>query len=135
MDTGSSTEGTSVADIISTSSREVRLPRCVDESFPDVHAILSGSEIARLTRRPRWLLFGMAVLGHFPKQRTHCGKSIGWHRADVLDWLTQHMATESDSPPTPHTGRHPRASHAWLPPELASPCRMHHRSQRRRCAR
>ncbi|GEM_PF-2695868 len=48
MDTGSSTESTSVADIVSTSSREVRLPRWVDESFPDVHAILSGSEIAPL---------------------------------------------------------------------------------------
>lgn len=48
MDTGSSTESTSVADIVSTSSREVRLPRWVDESFPDEQRIA----LARTWRMP-----------------------------------------------------------------------------------
>lgn len=128
----SSEERTPVTDAIPSANRDVCLARWVNEPLPDVHSILSGREISRLTRRPRWLLFGLAYLGRFPKRRTHCGKPIGWHRADVLDWLTQHMTTEPDSPVTPCADRHPRPSQACLPLEVSSPCRMRPRFQQRR---
>ena len=96
MDTRSTSEGHPDDKTIARASQDVYLPRWVNEPLPDLRAILSAGEISRLTRRPRWLLLGLAVLGRFPKQRTHCGKPVGWHRADVRDWLTQHMAIEDD---------------------------------------
>lgn len=93
----------------------VHLTRWVNEPLPDLRALLSASEISRLTRRPRWLLLGLAVLGRFPKRRTHCGKPVGWHRADVLDWLTQNMTTEPERPVETRRCRHPRPMQACLP--------------------
>ena len=115
MDTRSTSESSAVAPTIIRTSQHLRLPRWVNEPLPDLRAILSASEISRLTRRPRWLLLGLAVLGRFPKQRTHCGKPVGWHRADVLDWLTQNMATEPDRPVETRQSRHPRPIQACLP--------------------
>lgn len=120
MDMQSSTGSTSVAGPTAHKTRSVRLPRWVNEPLPDVHEILSGREISRLTRRPRWLLLSLAALGQFPKRRTHCGKPIGWHRADVLDWLTQHMTMEPDRPTIPQTCRETRPRQACLPLETRS---------------
>ena len=128
----SSEDRTAVTDTTPSAYREVRLARWINEPLPDVHSILSGREISRLTRRPRWLLFGLACLGRFPKRRTHCGKPIGWHRADVLDWLTQHMTIEPEPRETASASRHPRSSQACLPLEPSSPCTMGRRAQRRR---
>ncbi len=96
MDTRSTSESSAVAPTIIRASQDLRLPRWVNEPLPDLRAILSANEISRLTRRPRWLLLGLAALGRFPKRRTHCGKPVGWHRADVLDWLTQNMTIETE---------------------------------------
>ena len=85
MDTRSTNESSPVAPTIIRTSQDLRLPRWVNEPLPDLRALLSASEISRLTRRPRWLLIGLAVLGRFPKQRTHCGKPVGWLQ-DFLCW-------------------------------------------------
>ncbi len=119
MDTRSTSESPSVAPTIIRAPQDLRLPRWVNEPLPDLRAILSASEISRLTRRPRWLLLGLAVLGHFPKQRTHCGKPVGWHRADVLDWLTQNMTVEADQSPGPGRCRHAIPRQACLPFDAA----------------
>jgi predicted DNA-binding transcriptional regulator AlpA len=104
-------------------AHELRLPRWINEPLPDLRAILSASEISRLTRRPRWLLLGLSVLGQFPKRRTHCGKPVGWHRADVLDWLTENMTIESDRPPETKNCRQARPSQVCLPLGIAPACR------------
>ena len=119
MDTISTSESSSVAPSIIRTSQDLRLPRWVNEPLPDLRALLTANEISRLTRRPRWLLLGLAALGRFPKQRTHCGKPVGWHRADVLDWLTQNMTIESDSTLNSRNCRHVRPSQACLPLELS----------------
>ena len=134
MDTGSSTDNNHVAVNIPATTHDVRLPRWVNEPLPDVHAILSGREISRLTRRPRWLLLGLAVVGRFPKQRTHCGKPIGWHRADVLDWLTQHMTIEPDLASETRHCRHARPSQACLPLEIHATQRLRSKTHRRHSA-
>ncbi|MCC6715774.1 MAG: hypothetical protein IT496_11120 [Gammaproteobacteria bacterium] len=103
-------------------TREVRLSGWVNEPLLDIRQILSGREISRLTRRPRWLLLGLAALGRFPKRRTHCGKPVGWHRADVLDWLTQRMAVEPDCPPVAQTCRQSRPRQVCLPFEISARC-------------
>lgn len=117
MHTSSTTESPSVAPSIIRSSPNLRLPRWVNEPLPDLRALLTANEISRLTRRPRWLLLGLAVLGRFPKQRTHCGRPVGWHRADVLDWLTQNMAIEDDYKVEARTCRSERPRQACLPLE------------------
>jgi predicted DNA-binding transcriptional regulator AlpA len=118
MDTISTSESSSVAPSIIRTSQDLRLPRWVNEPLPDLRALLTANEISRLTRRPRWLLLGLAVLGRFPKQRTHCGKPVGWHRADVLDWLTQNMAIEDDCKVEARTCRSARPRQACLPLEM-----------------
>ena len=134
MDTRSTTESCAVAPTIIRTSQDLRLPRWVNEPLPDLRALLSASEISRLTRRPRWLLLGLAVLGRFPKQRTHCGKPVGWHRADVLDWLTQNMTIEDARASEPRNCRSARPRQACLPLEAnmnPHPVRI---SQRRHAA-
>lgn len=130
MDTRSPNEDHSVEITIARASQDVHLPRWVNEPLPDLRAILSASEISRLTRRPRWLLLGLAALGRFPKQRTHCGKPVGWHRGDVMDWLTQNMAIEDDCKVEARTCRSARPRQACLPLEIAAtrqPIRIPHR--------
>jgi predicted DNA-binding transcriptional regulator AlpA len=117
MDTSSISESPSVAPSIIRTSQDLRLPRWVNEPLPDLRAILTANEISRLTRRPRWLLLGLAAIGRFPKQRTHCGKPVGWHRADVLDWLTQNMTIEDVRASEPRTCRSARPRQACLPLE------------------
>lgn len=120
MDTRSTSESSAVATTIIRTSHDLRLPRWVNEPLPDLRAILSASEISRLTRRPRWLLLGLAVFGQFPKRRTHCGKPVGWHRADVLDWLTQNMEIEEESAGTTSVCRSARPRQACLPLEMVA---------------
>lgn len=132
MEPQTSTNNDRVTITASPATREVRLPGWVNEPLLDIHQILSGHEISRLTRRPRWLLLGLAALGLFPKRRTHCGKPIGWHRADVLDWLTQHMAVEPDRPPVTQTCRHSRPRQACLPFEVSARCAVRVEVVRRR---
>ena len=134
MNTRSATDNHSVDVDIPRTTQEVRLPRWVNEPLPDLRAILSASEISRLTRRPRWLLLGLAVLGRFPKQRTHCGKPVGWHRADVLDWLTQNMTIETDRRPVSRNCPHARPSQVCLPLEIPQIRRTSHEPHRRHSA-
>lgn len=135
MNPRSQTDAVCTALNAPTGACKVHLARWVNEPLPNAQAILSGREIARLTRRPRWILIGMAMLGTFPKQRTHGGKAIGWHRADVLDWLTQHMATEPEISPAPPACQQQRPSQTCLPFENKTSCRHRLRTARPRCAR
>ena len=132
MATRSTNENSPVAPTIIRTSQDLRLPRWVNEPLPDLRALLSASEISRLTRRPRWLLLGLAAIGRFPKQRTHCGKPVGWHRADVLDWLTKDVTIEADQPLGHGSRRHARPQQACFPfdtarsPGTAHECRRRH---------
>lgn len=131
MDTRSRNEDQSVEITIARASQDVHLPRWVNEPLPDLRAILSASEISRLTRRPRWLLLGLAAIGRFPKRRTHCGKPVGWHRADVLDWLTHDVTMEAESPADTRRPHHMRPSQACLPLKVR-PSHASFRESRRR---
>src|ERR1700733_509703 len=71
------------------SLRNVTLSRWVNERFPAWEQRLSAHDVARLTRRPRWWLLSMAVLGQFPRKQRFHGRGIGWLRADVLDWMAK----------------------------------------------
>ncbi len=70
-----------------TTAERVSLSRWVNERLPSCQEILTDHDVARLTRRPQWVLAALTLLGRFPsKQRFH-GRRIGWRRHEVLLWL------------------------------------------------
>ena len=69
------------------SSDRVTLSKWVNERFPPWEQLLSAHDVARLTRRPRWVLLGLMLFGRFPTKQCFHGRRIGWLRDDVLDWI------------------------------------------------
>jgi hypothetical protein len=97
----------------------------VNEPLPDVQGILCSRDLARLTRRPRWVLCGLALIGKFPRKKRYRGRGIGWCRAEVVEWMTRDLSVETEShqrlnAPRRCARRHPRQ--ACLPLECGSRC-------------
>jgi predicted DNA-binding transcriptional regulator AlpA len=76
-------------------SGNISLSKYVNERFPAWEQLLSAHDIARLTRRPRWVLLGMMMLRQFPRKHRFHGRGIGWWRADVLNWIAKDLRTAS----------------------------------------
>jgi predicted DNA-binding transcriptional regulator AlpA len=51
--------------------------------------ILSAHDVARLTRRHRWVVHALALIGRFPKPQRFHDRSIGWAKHDVASWLAE----------------------------------------------
>lgn len=101
----------------------LQLTRWVNEPLPDLRAILCSHDVARLTRRPTWLLCGLAWLGQFPRRRRYQGRSLGWHRDDVLEWLSRGVTPEPERPPPlPRCCRRRHPQQRCLPLECSVPC-------------
>lgn len=98
-----------------------RLDDWINEPLPDLRAILCSRHVARLTRRPAWLLCSLAWLGKFPRRRCYRGRPIGWHRDDVLAWLTRDLALEPPARPLPRACATRRPRQACLPLEGRPP--------------
>src|SRR5258708_11224808 len=78
----------------------VRLSPFVNERSPNWEDILSAHDVARLTRRPRWMLASLVLLRRFPRKRRYHGCGIGWLRSDVIHWLAKDLrATTCHSAP------------------------------------
>jgi predicted DNA-binding transcriptional regulator AlpA len=73
-----------VTDGQNTRTPAVRISPWVNEPPPDVRGILCARDLARLTRRPRWELFGLALIGKFPRKKRYRGRPIGWRKSEVL---------------------------------------------------
>jgi predicted DNA-binding transcriptional regulator AlpA len=65
----------------------VHLSSRVNEPLPPLNQVLSAHDVARLTRRHRWVLYALTALGRFPKQQKYRGHPIGWHRRDLASGL------------------------------------------------
>jgi predicted DNA-binding transcriptional regulator AlpA len=106
----------------------------VNEPLPDIQGLLCSRDLARLTRRPRWELFGLSLIGKFPRKKRYRGQPIGWCRAEVLEWMTRELAVETEKParlngPRPCSRPHPRQGCLAL--ECGSRCtRAREHSQR-----
>ena len=95
----------------------VSVSRWVNEAYPAWNEILSSHDVARLTRRNRWVLSAMAALRRFPPKRKFRGRPVGWHRGDVVRWLANRHSrpTAPQKPstlplpfPVPEGRRNPR---------------------------
>ena len=109
----------------SRSSRNVALSPWVNERFPAWEELLSAHDVARLTRRPRWILASLIMLGRFPRKRRYHGRGIGWLRSDVLHWLSKDLDVCSCRTELASVGRPRVMRQASLPLECASPCAAH----------
>jgi hypothetical protein len=69
----------------------------VNEPLPDIQGILCSCDLARLTRRPRWVLCALALMGKFPRKKRYRGRLVGWCRAEVLEWMTRDLAIEANN--------------------------------------
>src|SRR5271155_2542364 len=85
--------------------QRVSISRWVNEPYPAWDQILTAHDVARLIRRPPWMLCSMAAIGQFPRRQRFRGKNIGWLKADILDWMAR-------------TSRYPVAT----PPDKADGC-------------
>jgi predicted DNA-binding transcriptional regulator AlpA len=65
----------------------VSVSRWVNERYPPWTELLTSHEVACLTRRHRWILAAMALMGRFPQRFRIHGRPIGWLRTDVECWL------------------------------------------------
>lgn len=100
----------------------VTLSKWINERYPPLNELLSAHDVARLTRRPRWLLSGLCLIGRFPKKVKFRGRSVGWRRSEVLNWMSLDPAIDRDSETVlcTHARKHPRQ--ACLPFKRASSC-------------
>lgn len=103
----------------------VSLSRWVNERPLPITEILSAHDVARLTRRPVWVLTGLALIGRFPKKLKHRGRRIGWCRSDVLDWMSRDLAVAPVKQERVNSHRHcsrRQTPQACLPLDCATPC-------------
>src|SRR5256885_439956 len=73
-------------------SNSVSLSPWVNERFPAWEQLLSAHDVARLTRRPRWIVLSLAMVGRFPRKRRFHGRGIGWLRSDVVHLLAEGLS-------------------------------------------
>jgi predicted DNA-binding transcriptional regulator AlpA len=69
--------------------QRVSISRWVNEPCLAWDRILTAHDVARLIRRPPWMLCSMAVVGQFPRRQRFRGKNIGWLTADILEWMAR----------------------------------------------
>ena len=121
-------ESISISD--PTASLRVTLSRWVNESLPSCQEILTAHDVARLTRRSRWVLETLTLFGRFPRKHRFHGRRIGWQRRDVLLWLGAGRLLGGEQPREANAGPEPiqRELQLRLPP-----CRRSG-SHRSRCA-
>jgi predicted DNA-binding transcriptional regulator AlpA len=98
----------------------------INQRFPPLNEILTAHDVARLTRRPRWILAALRLVGQFPKEQRYRGRKIGWCRSEILAWMSRELSLEDEtlaagrSTPLYCSRRRPRQ--ACLPLDCASLC-------------
>jgi predicted DNA-binding transcriptional regulator AlpA len=78
---------------------DVPLSRWVKKRLPAWNEVLTAHDVARLTRRHRWIVTALSLVGGFPKKQQYRGRPIGWLRADVEEWLGR--CGPAQRPPAP----------------------------------
>ncbi len=89
------------------SAQRVSLSKWVNESLPAFQDLLTAHDVARLTRRHRWVLLALSLIGRFPPMHRYRGRRMGWHRRDVLQWLGADGSSRSCRSANGAAGRRP----------------------------
>src|SRR5271167_4262513 len=99
--------------------QRVSISRWVNEPYPAWDRILTAHDVARLIRRPPWMIRSLAAVGQFPKRQRFRGKKIGWLKADILEWMARTSRYPVATPTDKATGCRRRRQQA-LPLKYAS---------------
>ena len=102
--------------------RPIVLSRWINEPYPPLTELLTARDVARLIRRPRWLLAGLALIGRFPKKARFRGKALGWWRSDVLEWIGKDLALERNHLTSSRTCVRRQPRQTFLPLESRGRC-------------
>src|ERR1700723_378847 len=86
-----SEESTPIRPAPLAASYRISLSPYVNEQLPNWEELLSAHDVARLTRRPRWVLASLVLLRRFPRKRRYHGRGVGWLRSDVIHWLAKDL--------------------------------------------
>ena len=89
-------------------SYRVSLSPYVNEQFPNWEEMLSVHDVARLARRPRWMVLSLALLGRFPqKRRFHSPRDrlVAVARAYAQEGSAHHTVPYQSCDRYPLTGR------------------------------
>ena len=86
-----SDESSPLQPALPVASHRVSLSPYVNEPLPNWEELLSAHDVARLTRRPRWIVLSLALFGRFPRKHRYHGRNIGWLRSDVVNWLARDL--------------------------------------------
>jgi predicted DNA-binding transcriptional regulator AlpA len=108
----------------------VILSRWVNERCPPWNELLTTRDVARLTRRNRWVLRSLVWLRRFPRPCRYHGYDVGWFRTDILRWLTRDCRIASPGRAAPRNRDNPQLSL-----NLGRPCRAVRRRGAQRCRR
>jgi predicted DNA-binding transcriptional regulator AlpA len=93
--------------------QRVSISRWVNEPYPAWDRILTAHDVARLVRRPPWMLCSMAAVGQFPRRQRFRGKNIGWVKTDILEWMARTSRHRAATTPDKTTCSRP---HRAIPP-------------------
>lgn len=63
----------------------------VNEPLPPLTELLSAHDVARLMRRPSWVLVGLSLIGRFPRKLRFRGRRIAWRRSEIFEWLASEV--------------------------------------------
>ena len=130
-----SDESSTVQPARPATSHRVSLSPYVNEQLPKWEELVSSHDVARLTRRPRWVVLSLALLGRFPRKRRYHGRSIGWLRSDVIDWLAKDLQVLSCRSTRDLRRRAPMLKQASLPFKRNGALVCHSTKSRRRRVR
>jgi len=118
-----SSDSSLASQVTATASfRDVVLSPWVNEPLPAWEELLSAHDVARLTRRPRWVLASLVLLGRFPRKCRYHGRGVGWLRSDVLSWLTKELEAGGCHAEGASIARGRISRRGSLPLECAHPC-------------
>jgi predicted DNA-binding transcriptional regulator AlpA len=76
---------------------DIALSKWVNEGLPPCRDLLSAHDIARITRRPRWVLELLALTGGFPAKASFQGRPLGWLRHDVVNWMAGSLSVSVEA--------------------------------------
>jgi predicted DNA-binding transcriptional regulator AlpA len=99
----------------------VVLSRWVNEPYLSLTELLSAHDAARLTRKTRWLLLGLSLIGQFPGRVRFRGRRIGWRRSDVLEWMARDLALKQDRMTSPSACSEEEPRQSYLPLTCRTP--------------
>jgi hypothetical protein len=69
----------------------VSVPRWIHERFPPLHELLCTHDVARLSRRLRWVIAGLCLIGRFTKKLKLHKRVIRRHRSEAVAWLAENL--------------------------------------------